>query len=69
MTQFTVQGMTCQGCVRSVTRAVERLSQGLKAEVDLPSGRVTVEGAVEPERVVQAIEAAGFQVSTEVSTP
>lgn len=60
---FKVTGMTCQGCVNAVTRALGRLAPDARVSVDLPSGRVAIEGAVEPARAADAIRAAGFEVA------
>lgn len=65
MIELTVTGMTCGGCVNSVKRAVERVAKGSEPEVDLASGHLTFNasdaeaGAVQ-QRVIEAIEAAGF---------
>jgi len=56
--------MTCQGCVRSVTRAVEGLGSNVKAQVDLASGRVDIQGDVDADNVRRAIEEAGFTVKS-----
>jgi copper chaperone len=56
-----VKGMSCGGCVRSVTRAVQRLDQTAQVDVELETGRVHVEGALSPDQARQAIETAGYQ--------
>ncbi len=60
-----VEGMTCGGCVASVTRALERLDGVKAARVSLADGAAEVE--YDPERVatdrlVQAVRDAGFDV-------
>lgn len=55
---YGVGGMSCGGCVASVTKAVEKL--GVKVQVDLGSGDVKVEGAAAEGDVKKAVEAAGF---------
>jgi copper chaperone len=57
---YRVRGMTCDGCVRAVTRAVGRAAPGVTVEVDLARGRVTIDGATDEEAIGKAIEAAGF---------
>ena len=62
-TKFTVDGMTCGGCVRSVTRVVSELSGVKSVDVSLPEKSAKVEydaGAVTPAAIVAAIEGAGF---------
>ena len=61
MSTYIVQGMTCGGCVRSVTSAIERAVPGARVQVDLQTGRVAVDGAHQPEQIRQAIEEAGFE--------
>lgn len=56
-----VDGMTCQGCAKSVQRSVQRLDPDAQVEVDLPSGRVTVHTRAEALDVAQAITKAGYE--------
>jgi len=59
---FTVRGMTCQGCVDTVTRAVEAVPGVEKVEVSLDEGQAVVMADPEqatPEKIVAAIEKAG----------
>jgi copper ion binding protein len=61
--EFTVQGMHCGGCVKSVTRAVSQVPGVKGVEVSLEKGAASVEydaAAVAPAAIVAAIEAAGF---------
>lgn len=61
-----VAGMTCQGCVRSVTAAAERVAPGTVANVDLGRGEVRLRAPVSAEThaaLARAIEAAGFEVA------
>jgi len=56
---YLVKGMTCGGCVRSVEAAIREQAPGAKVSVDLPTGKVTVEGADEA-AVKRAVDDAGF---------
>lgn len=64
MLNFKVSGMTCGGCVASVTRAIQADYPSASVEVDLREQRVKVD---RPEQdlasVARLIEGAGFQVS------
>lgn len=60
---YKVEGMTCQGCVNAVTRALGRTAPAAKVTVDLAGGKVEVDGDIRPEQVAAAIAAAGFTVS------
>lgn len=57
---YRVDGMTCQGCANSVSRAIETQTGASRALVDLTAGTVSVEGPVSEAEVRSAIEAAGF---------
>jgi copper chaperone len=64
-TTYTVTGMTCDHCVAAVREEVGRIDGVSKVEVDLPSGRVTVESetALDPAAVVAAVDEAGYEVA------
>jgi copper chaperone len=58
---YRVEGMTCEGCARSVTRAIQRRVPGTAVAVDLAAGRVTVTGAAaDGAAVAAAVNDAGF---------
>jgi len=62
--RLQVDGMTCQGCVRSVTRVLEGLPGVQMVQVSLDRGEALVrlqEGSASAARLTQAIEQAGFQ--------
>ena len=56
-----VDGMTCQGCVNSVTKAIQRLDPGARVEVDLEHGRVHVTTTAHSVEVARALDAAGYE--------
>lgn len=58
-----VEGMTCQGCVNSVTKAIQRLDPGAKVDVDLDHGRVHVVTTAQTLEVAQALNAAGYEAT------
>ncbi|HUF50335.1 MAG TPA: heavy-metal-associated domain-containing protein [Longimicrobiales bacterium] len=58
-----VTGMTCQHCVRAVTQALASQAGVARAEVDLESGRATVEfddAHVTPRALARAVMAEGY---------
>ncbi len=57
---YLVTGMTCEGCVRAVTNAIQRAVPGATVAVDLAAGRVTVDGADGEQAIAQAVDDAGF---------
>lgn len=62
---YTVQGMTCDHCVRSVTEEVSEVPGVDDVQVDLASGRLTVAGdaAGDTAAVRSAVEEAGYQLA------
>lgn len=63
--KFLVTGMTCENCVRHVREAIEEIPGTLAVDVDLASGRVTVEGAASPTAIIDAIEEEGYSAQVE----
>ncbi len=65
-TDYTVAGMTCDHCVRSVTEEVTRVPGVTDVAVDLPTGRVRVASSepIDDEAVRAAIEEAGYEVAS-----
>jgi copper chaperone len=57
---YRVGGMSCQGCVRAVTRAIVRRAPAAAVTVDLARQLVTVAGEVAPDAVAAAVADAGF---------
>jgi copper chaperone len=57
---YKVSGMTCGGCVRSVEKAINAVAPAARVTVDLPSGKVTVEGVADESIVAKAVDDAGF---------
>lgn len=67
MEQSTLQigGMTCQGCVNSVTRVLQALPGVENVEVSLERNEARLRydpARVRPEAFRQAVEQAGFEV-------
>jgi len=60
---YTVQGMTCEHCVRSVTEEVGAVEGVAGVDVDLSAGRVIVRGdAFTDAAVADAVDEAGYEV-------
>jgi len=60
---YTVTGMTCGHCVSSVTEEVTAVPGVTGVQVDLESGRLTVEGTADESAVQAAVEEAGYALS------
>jgi len=57
---LNVTGMTCQGCVNSVTRIVKRADPAAEVVIDLATGRLEATTAASAQRLAEAITAAGY---------
>lgn len=60
MTTYRIDGMTCGGCARSVTKAAQSVAPDARLLVDHEKGTLIAEGPHDPSRLKQAIEDAGF---------
>lgn len=64
--KLNVKGMTCSGCVRSVTRVLEQIKGVSGVEVSLDRGEATVRydpASAERAKFKAAIEGAGYEVT------
>ena len=63
---YTVTGMTCDHCVRSVTEEVEKLPGVRDVRVDLASGQLTVssESDLDDAAVAAAVDEAGYEMAS-----
>ena len=60
---FTVKGMTCDHCARSVSEEVAEVPGVENVDVDLQTGRVKVSGEFSDDAVVAAVEDAGYEAA------
>ena len=58
--QFRIQNMTCGGCARSVTRAIQSLDPAANVAADLPSRIVRVTSEQPQAEIERALATAGF---------
>jgi copper chaperone CopZ len=63
---YTVAGMTCDHCVRSVTAELEKLDGVTDVAIDLASGQVTVTAGADLDdaAVTAAVDEAGYEVTS-----
>ncbi len=61
-TVIHVSGMTCNHCVANVKSAAEKIQGVEGVDVNLDSGKVSIEGDFDIEKVKKAIEATGYDV-------
>ncbi|MDQ5888834.1 MAG: hypothetical protein RL210_2162 [Pseudomonadota bacterium] len=60
--KLQVSGMSCGGCVNSVTKALQAVPGVAEVKVTLESGEVQVSGTPDAAACKAAIESAGFDV-------
>lgn len=62
-----ISGMTCDGCVKSVTRVLERVDgvEGVAVSLEEETASVNVGEGVEVGALVDAVERAGFEATAE----
>jgi copper chaperone len=56
-----VNGMTCDGCVKAVTRTVQRLDPTAQVDVDLEHGRAHILTNLQAVEVSDALTKAGYE--------
>jgi len=58
---YHVGGMSCGGCVKSVSNAITAKDPTARFSVDLPSGTIRMESDMVEAAVIAAITGAGFE--------
>lgn len=62
--EFTVAGMTCEHCVRAVTKAVQTVDPQADVQINLTTKRVAVQSKTADARAVEgAIAESGYEVA------
>jgi copper chaperone len=62
-TILQVGGMTCEHCVRAVTKTLQAVPGVDDVSVTLAGGRALVEGTADPQALVHAIEKEGYEAN------
>lgn len=60
--QLQVKGMSCQHCVKAVTKAIQTLDAQATVSVELPQGTVNVQTTLSREATAKAISDEGYVV-------
>lgn len=63
MYELQVEGMTCGGCVRGVTRSVQSIDSNARVDVDLAAKKVRIDTQASLDAVKSAISEAGYPVT------
>ncbi|MDE6131610.1 MAG: permease [Muribaculaceae bacterium] len=61
--EYQIKGMNCPHCQASVAKAIASVDGVTNVDVNLGSGKATVEGEHDPARVIAAVHAAGFEAA------
>ncbi|MEJ5300735.1 MAG: heavy metal-associated domain-containing protein [Thermodesulforhabdaceae bacterium] len=61
---FKVKGMSCQHCVKAVTKALQVLEGVKRVEVSLEKGeaRIETEKPLDTETIAQTLKKAGYEI-------
>jgi copper chaperone len=62
--QFHIENMTCGGCARGVTKAIQSVDANALVTADPPKRKVDVASSASRVQIEQALIAAGFAPST-----
>lgn len=58
--QFHLDDMTCGGCARSVTKAIQTVDPNAKVMADPPARQVQVQSSASEAQIIAALREAGF---------
>lgn len=61
--EYTITGMNCPHCQAAVTKSIAAVKGVEKVDVNLSTGKATVEGDHRPEDVIDAVRGAGFDAA------
>ena len=61
-TQLAVSGMTCGGCIKAVTRAIQSADPNAQVKVDLPTQSIELQTVLSTSEAQNLIEDAGFPI-------
>ncbi|WP_028604798.1 heavy-metal-associated domain-containing protein [Ottowia thiooxydans] len=60
MHRFYIPNMTCGGCAKSVTKALQSVDPQAPIEIDTPSREVRIESALDESAFLTALSKAGY---------
>ncbi len=61
--KLAITGMTCEHCVRAVTKALEGVPGVERAEVTLRPGGAVVHGDAAPQALIAAVKEEGYEAA------
>lgn len=69
MEQYNVTGMSCAACSARVEKAVSKVPGVTACSVSLLTNSMGVEGTADPQKIIQAVENAGYGASAKGAAP
>lgn len=60
MPEFTIDAISCQHCVRTVTETVKQVDPAAQVQVDLPTKHVTIDSALPAANFAAALAQEGY---------
>lgn len=67
MLRFHVSNMSCGGCVKGVTSAIQSVAPGAKVDADLSAREISVSGTNDEDAVIDALKRAGYQAESRMA--
>lgn len=58
--ELKIENMTCDGCARSVTKAIRALDPAAKVEADPAARKITLETTAEQAAVLKILDEVGY---------
>lgn len=62
MYELKVEGMSCNHCVKAVTKSVQAIDPAAKVDIDLSQQTVRVSSSASIEQIAAAVDEAGYPV-------
>ena len=62
--ELKIEGMTCGGCAKSVTKAIQSVDSAAKIETNPAARAVKVETTATPSAILQVLEEAGYPATS-----
>lgn len=59
--RYRIEGMTCDGCVRAVSRVIQAAAPQARIVVDLKSNTAEIDDAVPEATIAAAVDGSGFK--------
>ena len=63
MVRLKIEAMTCGGCAKSITKAIESVDPKAKIDVDIEGRVVTVDSTTNVNSLIEVIHEAGYEAA------